>query len=68
MYKIDNFDINSGSFVACFSSLGLSKDEKTRVISIPNNKNIEFPDINVVLGIKPQIDFNSLKKSAYILN
>lgn len=29
---------------------------------------IKFPDINIVLDYKPQLDLNKLKKSAYILN
>jgi hypothetical protein len=44
-------------------------DEKTRVINIPEiNVDIVYPNVNVVLGIDPQIDFKSLSKSSYILN
>ena len=44
-------------------------DNETGVINIPeNNININFPDVNVVLGKEPRLDFNSLSKSQYILN
>lgn len=46
-------------------------NDKTRIIKAKiNNKDIEieFPDINVVLGDKPKLDFIKLNKSAYILN
>lgn len=46
-----------------------SFNDKTRVINIPaNNINIEFPSVNIVLGKEPELDFNSLSKSSYILN
>ena len=44
-------------------------DDETRAIIIPENGiNIIFPDVNVVLGKEPKLDFNSLSKSRYILN
>lgn len=46
-----------------------SFNNKTRDINIPeNNIKLEFPDVNVVLGLEPKLDFNSLSKSSYILN
>ncbi|KAI1133803.1 hypothetical protein F5Y05DRAFT_406999 [Hypoxylon sp. FL0543] len=44
-----------------------SFNEETRRITV-SNINIEFPDIKVVLGQEPRLNFNSLKKSKYILN
>lgn len=46
-------------------------NEETRVIKVNiENKDIEieFPDIDVVLGHEPPLDLNKLKKSVYILN
>ena len=42
-------------------------DESTRIIKI-NNIELEFPNIDTVFGHEPKIDFDSLKKSSYILN
>jgi len=44
-----------------------SYDEDTRIIKTENIE-LELPDINVVLGHEPKLDFERLKKSIYILN
>ncbi|OTB09690.1 hypothetical protein K445DRAFT_302445 [Daldinia sp. EC12] len=41
-------------------------DDSTRIIKMDNIE-LEFPNIDVVLGLEPKIDFDSLKKSSYIL-
>lgn len=46
-----------------------SFNDKTRIIHLStNNTDIPFPDIEVVLGKKVKLDFDSLQKSQYILN
>lgn len=47
-----------------------SFNDKTREIIVPDisEEKIIFPDINVVLGKKPKLNFDNLKQSSYILN